>query len=389
MAGSTTGKAGICPACSHATSHLLDWEYSGLGDSVFNYTAQFHSCPSCGLVYVENIDDRTLARFYADECSYFEKPHFSIDAPANREKYAFYSSVLSDRGVTGTNMADIGCGRGGFVNWLAGSGWQGRCCGIDVDTRSLCSTAVQPENVSFRNGDALNLPFADESLDLVTCFHVLEHIRNLHGVLAEAARVLRPGGHLLIEVPDAESYATRPVGTAFWFSIREHINHFTARALRAALKACGFCVEHISRQVLPTPEFSYPSLMLMARKGSGEHCGEEVSPGDVAAFAIESHGALRRQAGDIAALAHDEPLTVWGCSAELFSLLPLLGPARIRLCDSSALKQSARYKGLPVQAPAALPIEGRVVVAPYLHARAIENAALKLGWPAESVHVLR
>ena len=378
-----------CPACGHATSHLLDWEYSGLGDSVFNYTAHFHACPCCGMVYVDNIDDRTLARFYADECSYFDKPHFSVEAPANREKYTFYASVLRERGVGGADMADVGCGRGGFVNWLAAGGWRGRCCGIDVDTRSLCGTAGLPDNVSFRNGDALNLPFVDESLDLVTAFHVLEHLRDLHGVLAEAARVLRPGGRLLIEVPDAERYATLPVGTAFWFSIREHINHFTARALRAALASCGLCVEHVSRQVLPTPEFSYPSLMVMATKGPGDEAGDETAPGDVAAFALASHRDLRRQADAIAALAHGAPLAVWGCSAELFSLLPLLDAARVRLCDSSGLKQTARYKGLPVQPPAALPIEGRLVVAPYLHARAIEAAALKLGWPAEAVHVLR
>lgn len=378
-----------CPACGQLTQPLLDWQYSGLGDSVFNYTAQFHRCPSCGLVYVANIDDQTLGRFYAEECSYFEKTHFSVEAPANREKYAFYGSVLREHGSAGGNMADIGCGRGGFVNWLAASGWQGRCCGIDVDTRSLCNQAGLPENVSFRNGNVFHLPFPDAALDLVTSFHVLEHLRDLRGVLTEAARVLRPGGHILIEVPDAERYANLPVGTAFWFSIREHINHFTAGALRAALKASGFRVINVLRQVLPTPEFSYPSLMVMATKGLGENCGEEDSPGDVAAFALESHYALQRQAEAISAIARGGPLTVWGCSAELFSLLPLIDAPLIRLCDASSLKQTARYKSQPVQAPASVLIEGTLVAAPYLHASAIKAAALGLGWPAESIHVLR
>lgn len=378
-----------CPACGQLTHPLLDWQYSGLGESVFNYTAQFHSCPSCGLVHVANIDDQTLGRFYADECSYFEKTHFSVEAPANREKYAFYGSVLREHGPGGGNMADIGCGRGGFVNWLAESGWQGRCCGIDVDTRSLCSQTGLPHNVSFRNGNVFHLPFPDAALDLVTSFHVLEHLRDLRGVLNEAARVLRPGGHILIEVPDAERYASLPVGTAFWFSIREHINHFTAGALRAVLNASGFRVIRVSQQVLPTPEFNYPSLMVMATKGLGENCCGGNLPGDVAAFALESHQALQRQAEAISAIASGRPLTVWGCSAELFSLLPLVDAAQIRLCDASPLKQTARYKDLPVQAPEAVPIEGTLVVAPYLHAKAIEAAALKLGWPAEAVHVLR
>lgn len=378
-----------CPACDNSTHHLLDWEYSGLGDSVFNYTARFHACPSCGLVFVANIDDQTLGRFYVEECSYFEKPHFSVVAPENREKYAFYGSILRDHGVQDVEMADIGCGRGGFVNWLAESGWRGRCWGVDIDTRSLCTQASLPTNVSFRNGNVFHLPFPDTSLDLVTSFHVLEHLRDLKSTLAEAARVLRPGGCILIEVPDAERYASQPVGTAFWFSIREHINHFTARALRSALNACGFRVVHLSRQVLPTPEFSYPSLMVMATKDTGDDCPGEGSPSTVAAFALESHRALRYQADEIAALAAGRPLTVWGCSAQFFSLLPLIESTQIRLCDASPLKQTARYKGMPLQEPALVPVEGALVIAPYLHASTIKTAALKLGWPNEAIHLLR
>lgn len=378
-----------CPACGGAAPRLLEWAYGGLGDSVFNYDARFHACPSCGLVYVANIDDATLGRFYAEECSYFEKSHFAVEAPANREKYAFYTSALRNRGIRGGDMADIGCGRGGFVNWLAQSGWQGRCCGIDVDTRSLCDRTDLPANVAFGNGNVFALPFPDASLGLVTSLHVLEHLRDLRGALAEAARVLRPGGRLLIEVPDAERYADLPVGTAFWFSIREHVNHFTARSLRAALGACGLCVEHVSRQVLPTPEFSYPSLLVLATKGLAEEAADDGPPGDIAAFALASHRALRGQADDVAALARRGPLTVWGCSAQLFSVLPLVDATDLRLCDASALKQTARYRGRPVRAPESVPVEGSLVVAPYLHARAIEAAALKLGWPAEAIHVLR
>ncbi len=376
-----------CPACGKVTSHLLDWSFSGLGDSVFNYRADFHHCPTCGLVYVRNMDDATLARFYVDECSYFEKPHFAINDAANQEKCAFYEGFLRRHGLHDTDMADVGCGRGGFVSWLGQKGWRGECWGVDVDVRSIPSQASG--NAAFKTGQALALPFGDASLGLLSYFHVLEHIRDLRGLLAEAARVLRPGGHILIEVPDAEQYGEHPVGPAFWLSIREHIYHFTPRALAAALLATGFQVVEVARQVLPTPEFVYPSLMILAHKQVHPVPAHLPPPGDVGDFAVRSRQSLQEQARCIAELAKDSPLTVWGCSAELFSLLPLLSLDRIRLCDASPRKQSAQYHGHPIEDPAAVPAAGLLVVAPYLHRTAIKAAALKLGWPEDAIYLLQ
>jgi len=378
-----------CPACGAEATHLLDWEFSGLGDSIFNYTANYYACSACGLVYVRNIDDARLARYYAEECSYFEKPHFAVTAPANQEKYAFYAHFLRAQGIAAAEMADVGCGRGGFVNWLGQGGWIGACCGVDVDVRSLPADSTSEGQVSFKNGGALHLPFADQSMGLLTYFHVLEHIRDLDGLLAEAARVLQQDGHILIEVPDAESYVTQPVGSAFWVSIREHIYHYTAKALAAALYTQGFMVLRVSRQTLPTPEFSYPSLMILARKVGKPQMVDLPLPGDVSGFVVESRQAILGQARKITKLAADSKISIWGCSAELFSLLPMLNLQNIRLCDSSKLKQAARYKGLAIEDPAALPVQGLLVIAPYLHGTAIKLAALQLGWPEEAIYMLQ
>lgn len=374
-----------CPACAGPSQALLTWPFSGLGDSVFNYSARFHACPGCGLVFIDNVDDAVLARFYAEECGYFDKPHFAVTSPANQAKYAFYAGMLRDNGIDSVPMADVGCGRGGFVNWLADGGWRQACWGVDVDARSLPETPEGTRRVAFRNGGALALPFPDASLELLTYFHVLEHIHDLAGLLGEARRVLASGGHVLVEVPDAEGYARHPIGSAFWISIREHVHHFTARALASALVRQGFQLLRVSRQSLPTPEFSYPSLMLLARKGGEPGLPLPPLEGDVAEFARQSRLALKEQARAIVERAGDGPITVWGCSAEVFSLLPLLDMRRVRLCDASPLKQRARYGDLPVADPAALPVEGLLVVAPYLHRAAIRRAALGLGWPEDAL----
>jgi ubiquinone/menaquinone biosynthesis C-methylase UbiE len=378
-----------CPACASASTHLLDWKFSGLGDSVFNYTADFHACRGCGLVYIRNVTDTNLRRFYMEECSYFEKPHFEVTSPANQKKYDFYLRFLREHGIDSVEMADVGCGRGGFVNWLADNGWEKECCGVDVDARSLPVNANAHKNVSFRDGNGLGLPFAEGSLRLLTYFHVLEHIRDMSGLLTESARVLGDGGHILIEVPDAENYSGTPIGSAFWFSIREHINHFTAKALASALEACGFAVLKVSRQMLETPEFTYPSLIVLAQKNSSLQSITIPPSTDIAGFARLSREALAHQADQISSLAVDRRVTIWGCSAEIFSLLPLLDTSRMRICDSSKLKQSTHYQGKPIEDPAAIPTEGLLIIAPYLHQRAIKKAAQQLGWPDNAVYLLQ
>ena len=377
-----------CPACASASAHLLNWKFSGLGDSVFNYTADFQVCPHCGLVYVRNVTDAGLRRFYVEECNYFEKAHFDQNSPANQKKYTFYMQFLRGHGIDSGAMADVGCGRGGFVNWMAQSGWEQECCGVDVDARSLPASAQSRANVCFHDGNCLSLPFAGGGLELLTYFHVLEHIRDLSGLLTEAGRVLADGGHILIEVPDAENYAGTPIGSAFWFSIREHINHFTAKALAAALAAHGFAVHDVSRQMLKTPEFAYPSLIILAQKSMASPSLTVPATADVAGFARRSREALMHQADQISTLAADRKMTIWGCSAEIFSLLPLLDISAIRICDSSKLKQSTHYKGMPIEDPAAVSVEGMLVIAPYLHQKAIKTAAQRLGWPDNAVYLL-
>jgi ubiquinone/menaquinone biosynthesis C-methylase UbiE len=377
-----------CPTCASASAHVLDWQFSGLGDSVFNYTADFHACPDCGLVYVCNVTDATLHRFYVEECSYFEKPHFAVTSPANQKKYAFYLRFLREHGINSVEMADVGCGRGGFINWMAENGWERECRGVDVDARSMPANASAHTNVSFHDGNGLSLPFAEGSLRLLTYFHVLEHIRDLSSLLTEAARVLGDNGHILIEVPDAENYAGTPIGSAFWFSIREHVNHFTAKALAAALNAHGFAVQDVSRQMLETPEFAYPSLMTLAQKTAARSSLAVADTADIAGFARISREALMHQASEISSLAAKQKVTIWGCSAEIFSLLPLLDTSQMRICDSSKLKQSTHYKGMPIENPAAISVDGMLVIAPYLHQKAIKTAAQQHGWPDSAVYLL-
>jgi SAM-dependent methyltransferase len=87
-------------------------------------------------------------------------------------------------------VLDVGSADGPSVGWLRGSGMR---TALDIDPRGLGPGGVC--------GSVLQLPFRDGCFDVVAAFDVLEHCRPESAALAEVARVLTPGGRLLLSVP--------------------------------------------------------------------------------------------------------------------------------------------------------------------------------------------
>lgn len=98
-------------------------------------------------------------------------------------------------GREGALLVDVGCGGGLLAPHLAGSGY--RVVGIDV-THSALVQAVSHGEHGVR-GDAGRLPLRDGCADVVCAGEILEHVTDLGAVVAEACRVLRPGGTLVVD----------------------------------------------------------------------------------------------------------------------------------------------------------------------------------------------
>jgi ubiquinone/menaquinone biosynthesis C-methylase UbiE len=114
-------------------------------------------------------------------------PLIEVEQPLVRD-------ILS-RLTPGTAL-DAACGTGRHAEYLAGLGH--RVIGVDGSLEMLgrASSRVSPPGLAA--GDLHRLPIADETLDLVVCGLALVHVPALAPVMAEFARVLRPGGHLVV-----------------------------------------------------------------------------------------------------------------------------------------------------------------------------------------------
>ncbi|HJQ30964.1 MAG TPA: class I SAM-dependent methyltransferase [Pyrinomonadaceae bacterium] len=150
----------------------------------------------------------------------------------------FIADTLARRGVArGSRLLDAGCGTGRYAFELARRGYA--VAGVDLSPQLVAEARRRVEaareqgepsiNVSFNVGDILNLP-ADESYDAVLCRGVLNDLldgRSRDAAFRSFARVLRPGGAVLLDVRDWETSARR--------KIREPVFEKTVETARGAL----------------------------------------------------------------------------------------------------------------------------------------------------------
>jgi arsenite methyltransferase len=104
------------------------------------------------------------------------------------------------------HVLDIGSGPGFLAAEMAAEvGPEGRVVGLDPSASMLALGRRRDAPVEFVEGDALALPFADESFDVAVATQVYEYVADMPAALAEARRVLRDGGRLLILDTDWDS----------------------------------------------------------------------------------------------------------------------------------------------------------------------------------------
>lgn len=102
-------------------------------------------------------------------------------------------------------------------------------------------------NVSFRVADAHDLPFADASFDLVTCRRAAHHFARIERSIAEMARVLKPGGRIVIDdrsLPE-DDFVDRTMNELDLYHDRSHVRQYRPSAWQQMLEAAGIHVDAV------------------------------------------------------------------------------------------------------------------------------------------------
>jgi SAM-dependent methyltransferase len=135
-------------------------------------------------------------------------------------------------------ILDLGCGRGLMLAELAQRGW--RTVGVEMSD-AASRHAREVLHLDVRVGELAGCRFPAASFDVVSLFHVLEHLREPDAALAEVRRVITPAGWLLVEVPNFGSLQSAIAGgRGFHIDAPRHLFHFTRAALLQSLERAGF-----------------------------------------------------------------------------------------------------------------------------------------------------
>ena len=236
-----------CPWCGSENAQLhLELKDLFLTQEPFKIL----ECKECGLLYTTprpNKDE--IGRYYKSEEYYSHQENKEGFIPKVYEKVKSvnlknkYSIAIE--GKEKGKALDIGCGVGDFLHTMEQHGWD--CTGVEPseDAKAIAKKRIKGQLQSSEEQE--NLP--DSSFDLITMWHVLEHVDDIRWQIQQLHRLCKPGGRIIIALPNYKSYDGQYY-KAEWaaYDVPRHLNHFNKETLIKILEESG--LRHVKTEKL-------------------------------------------------------------------------------------------------------------------------------------------
>ena len=207
-----------------------------------------YQCAKCGLIYAgETRNDTELRQHYSKE--YFDS-YFKNEAIHLAKRFKKRLPDLRRHAPAG-NILDVGCGAGFFLHLASQNGYQAK--GVEL-SEFAAEYARTHFSLDVFHGYLSDADLAPESFDIITLWHVLEHVTDPRDFLAQVHALLKKNGLLALEVPNIGSFPAQASGL-FWelMAPREHFYYFSPETVSRLLKESGFTIIDLTTFYWTTP----------------------------------------------------------------------------------------------------------------------------------------
>ncbi len=201
-------------------------------------------CSQCGLGWTVVPSDFDVSPYYPEEYYGSKNKRFQ---PVVEWLISFFRRARAGmilRQMKPGRILDIGCGRGLMLKELKEHGWE--CFGTEYSAKAAAATSEFLGIPIQVTTDIRTCTYPDHSFDVVTLWHVFEHIPNPIEILSEIRRILKPGGLVIIEVPNLSSWQFKIIGqTWIHLDAPRHFFHYSRKSLKSLIETHGFQVDSI------------------------------------------------------------------------------------------------------------------------------------------------
>jgi SAM-dependent methyltransferase len=207
-------------------------------DYITDQSFQVLQCPKCKLAWTSPCPS-DLNPFYPGTYRRYTAPIIAILKTLYRKRVQRWSRHFTQPG----SALEIGCGDGFMLDALRSLGWS--VTGTER-TDQMSRFAREHFGITVYSEDSSGLP-KDDRYDMIILFQVLEHLANPVQEINRYRQLLKPGGRIVIGVPNFTSWQSRYAGPN-WFhlDVPRHLFHHSPESMQALAKAAGLAIQNIS-----------------------------------------------------------------------------------------------------------------------------------------------